>query len=69
MMWGYAGFGFAGMIVFWGAVIWAITRAGNNTGVGRSIDQMDASRILEVRFARGEIDAEEFDARRRELSN
>ena len=61
MMWDYARyawFGFAGMIAFWGVVIWAITRAGSNAGTGRSINHGDAANILEVRFARGEIDAE-----------
>jgi len=75
MMWDYAGnagyawIGFAGMILFWGVVIWAITRTISNAGVSRTISHVDAAQILEVRFARGEIDAAEFEARRHELSS
>jgi len=66
MMWGYAGFGIVGMVLFWGAVIWAITRAGvNNAHMG---NQLSATQILEARFAKGEIDADELAARRRGLS-
>ena len=65
----YAGFGVAGMIAFWRVVIWAIPRAGSTAGTGRSINHVEAANILEVRFARGEIDADEFEARRHELSN
>jgi putative membrane protein len=55
-----------GMVVFWGGVIWlvwyAVTHAGSGTessGPTRSPD-----RILDERFARGEIDADEYRARR-----
>jgi putative membrane protein len=57
------------MIVFWGAIAWAIiTIARHNAGL-RSTDQQgpvagSAQRILEERFARGEIDAAEFQQRR-----
>lgn len=64
MMWGYgAGWGwFMGlwMLLFWGTLIlltvWAVSRF-SRTYSG------DAKRILQERFARGEIDEEEFQKR------
>jgi putative membrane protein len=56
----------AGMIAFWGLLIWAVyavitavtRRPGpQNQGEGRRAE--DARRILDERLARGEIDAEE----------
>lgn len=54
------------MIVFWGAIIalvvWAVRQfrpPTGSAGAGRN-----AMRILEERFARGEIDADEFERRR-----
>jgi len=67
MMWGYAGFGIVGMVLFWGAVIWAVTRAGSFNSYSNT--QGSAAQILETRFARGEIDVDEFEARRRGLGN
>jgi len=67
MMWGYEGFGIVGMVLFWGAVIWAITRAGTNHAQPGT--QVSATQILEARFANGEIDADELAARRRGLSD
>ncbi|MEO8322884.1 MAG: SHOCT domain-containing protein [Actinomycetota bacterium] len=66
-----SGWGWLGaiwMISFWVAVIalvvWAVSRlSGPRTTHGR------AEEILEERFARGEIDREEFEERRRELAN
>ncbi len=70
MMWGYAGFGFVAMVLFWGGLIWAIARTGNNTNTNNDRDgRGHAARILEARFARGEIDADEFEARRSELAH
>jgi len=69
-MWGYAGFGIVGMIgmvFFWGAVIWAISRAGSYNTYSNA--QVSATQILEARFARGEIDIDEFESRRRGLGN
>lgn len=72
MMYGwFGGFGFLWMIVFWGAVIWLIawvargagtrTRTSDGTSTDRALD------ILEARFARGEIDATELEAKRHDL--
>lgn len=54
------------MLVFWGGIIvlvvWAIR------GFGRTSEpRHDAESILEERFARGEIDAEELESRRKVL--
>jgi len=56
------------MLVFWGFVVAGIVllvRRGPWSPAERSRDSLtDAERILAERFARGEIDAEEFTARR-----
>jgi putative membrane protein len=68
MMWGYDGLGFLWMGLFWVGVValavWAVTRpaAVPNTGRRSPVE------ILEERFARGEVDADEFTARRNELA-
>jgi len=52
----------AGMIVFWGLLIWAVyalfTRSTGRPG--QQHHDQDARRILDGRLARGEIDAEEY---------
>jgi len=65
---GYAGLGMLAMALFWGALIWAIVRSG---GAPRATtnERFDAVQVLETRFARGEIDVDEFEHRRRRLSN
>ena len=68
MMWGFGGIGFLWMVLFWIAaillVVWAV-RGIDERGSGSRGRALD---ILEERFARGEVDAEEFTARRRELA-
>ena len=67
MMWGAGGFGFLWMALFWAGVIllvlWAVRQSGGREAEPRN----RALEILEERFARGEIDIEEFGSRRREL--
>lgn len=67
MMWSYGGLGFLWMALFWVGVIvlvvWAVRRSQEST----FRPQRTALDILEERFARGEIDADEFDTRRRQL--
>jgi putative membrane protein len=67
MMWGFGGFGFLWMALFWVGVIllvvWAVRE-----GSDRVQSPPNALSILEERFARGEVDADEFSARRRELA-
>ena len=69
-MWGAWGFGMMlMMLVFWGLVIvglvlglrWLVTQ-------GRESRSDTALEILRQRYARGEIDKEEFEARKRDLS-
>jgi len=72
MMWQYGGFGGFGMIwmlLFWVGVVVLIVWAVRN--VGSSKVERDTSNraleILEERYARGEIDVDEFNQRRSEL--
>ena len=70
MMWG-GGFGMAGglmMLVFWGAIIALIVFAvrGFSAGSG-SADKSDAAEILRQRYAKGEIDDEEYERRKAKL--
>ncbi len=70
MMWG-GGFGMAGglmMLVFWGAIIALIVFAvrGFSSGSG-SGSKSDATEILRERFAKGEIDEEEYERRKAQL--
>jgi putative membrane protein len=69
-MWGAWGFGMMlMMLVFWGLII-----AGLVLGIRWLVSQGRESRsdtaldILRQRYARGEIDKEEFEARKRDLS-
>lgn len=66
MMWGYGGLGLIWMTLFWVGVIllviWAVRRPEET-----SRRQHSALEILEERFARGELDADEFTARRQQL--
>lgn len=77
MMWGYDGWGWGpwlgmglGMIVFWGLIIAGVVAVVRHlAGVrdGRELDARGgrgAERILAERFARGEIDQDEFRQRR-----
>ncbi len=66
-------FGSLMMLLFWGAVVLAIVVAvrwlgGSGRTDGPPAGASSALAILEERFARGEIDAEEFEERKRRLS-
>ncbi len=66
MMWG--GFAFLWVALFWVGVILLVVWAIRSNDGGRTPGRRNrALEILEERYARGEIDAEEFDARRRDL--
>ncbi|WP_427017349.1 SHOCT domain-containing protein [Pseudarthrobacter sp. P1] len=79
MMYGWAGNGIGGwiamalvMMLFWGAVITVVillVRGNRGPGGGGSHGHVpdDAERILNERFARGEIDETELNARRTAL--
>lgn len=69
--WGWGGWFFMGlmMVVFWGLIVFGAIalfrswdRGPNNPAPREDGDQ--ARRILDERFARGEIDAEEYAKRR-----
>lgn len=72
--WGHMFFGSIMMVLFWGGlillVIFAVRSMGAGSGRGRDERELAnrALEILEERFARGEIDKEEFEERRRLLS-
>lgn len=69
MMWGDWGIHWIWMVVFWaafiGLIVWAVTRLAP-TGGDRDGDS--ARRILDERYARGEIDEDDYRHRRSELS-
>lgn len=74
MWWGYngmGGWGYALMalstVVFWGllvtAIVLAVRSAGRTARTDRVHSQPTAEEVLAQRFARGEIDAEEYHSR------
>ena len=73
--WGHMIFGSVMMIVFWGGIILAIVLAVRWLGgdsaqrTGSQPRTKAALDILHERFARGEIDKEEFEERKRVLSD
>jgi len=66
--WGFGIFGGLMMLVFWGLIIALIVLAvrwfSDQRGGGKSSDALD---ILKDRLARGEIDPEEYEMRRKAL--
>lgn len=70
MMWGAWGFGMMLlMILFWGLVIVGVILAIRwLLGQGKASPSDSALEILRQRYARGEINKEEFDAKKRDLS-
>lgn len=72
MMWFGGGWWMAlWMVLIWGGlillIVWGVrTASGQDTRLARS-DQSNALQILEDRFARGEIDRDEFEERRSTL--
>ncbi len=71
--WGHAIFGSLMMVLFWGGIILVIVLLVRWLGAGFGGQQMPppgktALDILKERFARGEIDKDEFEERKRLLS-
>ena len=69
---GMMGVGMIGMVIFWGLLIWGAvylaTRVSRQDGGSAgSGSPPSAEDILEQRFARGEIDRDELEARREVL--
>lgn len=57
------------MLVFWGGLVWLVVYlVRGSSASNQSEKQPTAIEQLEERFARGEIDADEFEERRRVLS-
>jgi putative membrane protein len=74
MMWGWgSGYGWIWMLVVWvvviGGVIWVVTQLSVRNGTRGQGGPRDARSILDERFARGEIDEDEYRRRRDELSS
>lgn len=75
MMWdwhGYGGWWFVvmplGMLVFWGVVAWVIVMLARTNKRDRSPRPSDdAQHILEARYARGDIDTDEYHHRSDDL--
>lgn len=72
--WGHMVFGSFMMVVFWALVIAAavlVVRSfiGKSHPGGKQTPENDPLKILRERFARGEIDSEEFEERKRLLEN
>lgn len=58
------------MFAFWAVVIYLVAmmfRTDRANGPGRTTAEVDPLRLLEARFARGDIDSDEFVARRQVL--
>ncbi len=72
--WGWGmGFGWISMILFWGLVAFAIVALVKwltpQSPGGASPRERTPLEILEQRYARGEIDREEFEQKRRDLAS
>jgi len=66
------GFGFGipglGMILIWGLIIGVVIWVIRAVTARRSADRKSAREILDERYARGEIDRDELQQKRRDLS-
>lgn len=72
MTWWMAGWGWLWMLVpvlLVALVVWLLVRSSRQGQATGGADRSDPMRILEDRFARGEIDREEFERRRSALTN
>jgi len=66
--WGAMGlFGWMMMVLFWGALVFAIVWA-VRSGRSSQENSPDALEVLRRRFARGEIDRDEYNERHRTLT-
>lgn len=66
--WGHMIFGLLMMILFWGGIILAIVyvvRSTHSGGTNRQPNDKSPLDILNERFARGEIDKEEFEEKKK----
>lgn len=68
----FGGFGFIIMIAFWSLVIWGVITLikggiGNSQSYKNDIREKSALDILKERYAKGEIDKDEFDEKKKDL--
>ena len=68
MAWGFGMFGGFGMLLFWGILIFIIVLTVKAVRAG-SKESNNARRILDELYARGEIDEEVYEKRKRVLSD
>jgi len=74
MMGGFGGFGLIMSVVFWALVIWAIVvlvrwlARSSHSGRGHWQGEDSAIQILKDRYAKGEINKEEFEQKMKDLS-
>jgi putative membrane protein len=55
-------------LIFLAVIIWGIVRStAQNKNTNNTVDQKSALNILTERYARGEIDKEEFEQRKKDL--
>jgi putative membrane protein len=70
-MFGWHGYGGGFMWIFWilviGALIWLVVTASRDRGSGVSGRDESALEILRRRYARGEIDRDEFEQKKKDL--
>lgn len=72
--WGGMGFGGVGMLLFWGLIIVVVvflarSFIGKSSGAQGSGSAKTALDMLRERYAKGEIDKEEFEQKRRDLGS
>jgi putative membrane protein len=72
--WGHMAFGGATMLLFWGGLIFLvvlIVRTLGGLGASREATppRQTALEVLQERYARGEIDKQEFEEKKRDLSS
>lgn len=65
--WGMMGMGWVIMLVIVGLIVWAVVQATSSSSKRDNDPTASAQRILADRFARGEIDDEEYRRRSDEL--
>lgn len=69
---GMMGLGMLWMVIFWvaiiGLIVWAAVRLGTNLGTNNRPTGSSARSILDERYARGEIDEDEYQQRRRAIA-
>jgi putative membrane protein len=62
------GFGWIFWLILIAVVVWAVFRITGSTKGGRTSDRGDPIQILKERYAKGEIEKDEFERMKRELA-